>query len=248
MKEHLVRLNSVASSSVDEPTDLIELRSRAGRNQSIVNNSANTQRNDNASPTWLGSRVLIDREVKHGDTLNKIALQYSVPVSDLKRANTIVNDQEIYALPNIKIPVSRFFADRLEAENGSQVAPYRHHASKSAAPGTNDDRRPLLDTDDDEESDEMNRRAKVGALLQRTDANVAQVRGNLPSPGIETGAFHFVDASSPDSTMRNIWLLIFAVLFIFVFLPLMLTLLEEKSEMEAEQKHHHSPNTQPSSL
>jgi LysM repeat protein len=246
MKEHLVRLNSIASSSIDEPTDVIELRSR-GRNQGFGNSSGgNVQRNDNSSPTWLGSRVLIDREIKPGDTLNGLSLQYSVQVSDLKRANQIVNDQEIHALPHIKIPVSRFFADRLEAESGNQVEPYRHHVSKSAAQLTNDDRRPLLETDDDE-SDENNRRAKVGALLERTDANVAQVRENLPSTGIE-GGFHFVDASSPDTTMRNIWLLIFAVLFIFVFLPLMLTLLEEKSEIEAEQKHHHSPHIQPSSV
>ena len=218
MKDHLIRVNSVASSSVEESNDMIELRSR-GRPQGYTN----VQRSDDSSPTWLGSRVIIDRKIEPGDTLNKIALQYSVPVSfgwtcffsicinsyfqvpDLKRANNIVNDQEIHALPIVKIPVSRFFADRLEAEMNAnvQVEAFRHHhASKSAAPASSDDRRPLLE-EDDEDSDELNRRAKVGALLERTDANVAQVRGNLPSPGLEGGAFHFVDATSPDTTMRS---------------------------------------------
>uniref|UniRef100_A0A914ZEK0 LysM domain-containing protein n=1 Tax=Panagrolaimus superbus TaxID=310955 RepID=A0A914ZEK0_9BILA len=206
MKDHLIRVNSIASSSIDEPTDIIELRSR-GRNQGYGSSGGggNVQRYDeSSSPTWLGNRVLIERKIQPGDTLNKIALQYSVQISDLKRANTLlVNDQDIYALPVIKIPVSRLFADRIEAESRNQVEPYRHQTTAAIVPITNDDRRPLLDTDDDEDSDEHIRKAKVGALLQKTDANITQVRGNLPSPGIEGGAFHFVDATSPDTTMRS---------------------------------------------
>jgi LysM repeat protein len=257
MKDHLIRVNSVASSSIDEPTDVIELRSRGGgRGYGSGNNGGggNIQRyDDSPSPTWLGNRVLIDHKVQPGDTLNKIALKYSVQISDLKRANTLlVNDQDIYALPFIKIPVSRLFADRIEAERLNSINTTKSYASATAAatiPIIHDDRKPLLDTDeDDEESDEHIRRGKVGALLSKTDANITQVRGNLPSsPGIEGGgAFHFVDATSPDTTMRNIWLLIFAVIFIFVFMPLILTLLEEKSEAEAEIRHNQHHHTQTS--
>uniref|UniRef100_A0AC34FL61 LysM domain-containing protein n=1 Tax=Panagrolaimus sp. ES5 TaxID=591445 RepID=A0AC34FL61_9BILA len=231
MKDHLIRVNSIASSSIDEPTDVIELRSR-GRNQGFGSSSSggggggNVQRFDeSSSPTWLGNRVLIERKVQPGDTLNKLSLQYSVQISDLKRANTLlVNDQDIYALPVIKIPVSRLFADRIEAENRNQVETFRHHSTAATIPITNDDRRPLLDTDEDEDSDEHIRKAKVGALLQKTDANITQVRGNLPSPGIESGAFHFVDATSPDHTMRK------------------------KSEAEAEIRHNLHHHTSQSTI
>lgn len=75
MKERLIRINSVASSSEDN-TDNIELRARGGGRQT----SNYGQTRDNESPTWLGNRVLIDRQIMPGDTLNKIALQYSVQV------------------------------------------------------------------------------------------------------------------------------------------------------------------------
>uniref|UniRef100_A0AC34QY21 LysM domain-containing protein n=1 Tax=Panagrolaimus sp. JU765 TaxID=591449 RepID=A0AC34QY21_9BILA len=248
MKEHLIRVNSVPSSSADDVGESVELRAR-GRGQ-----IGTAFQRENDSPTWLGTRVLIDKPIKPGDTLNKISLQFSVSVADLKRANNLVNDQDVFALPSIKIPVSRFFADRLQDQ--PQVEPYRPSvigteiASKSGdrqpllafdqkIASKSGDRQPLLAFDEsDEDSDEAQRKAHVNALLERTDANVAQVRGNLPSPGIETGAFHFVDATSPDTTMRNIWLLIVTVVLIFVVIPLLLTLLEEKSEAEAAAAYH----------
>uniref|UniRef100_A0AC34QYB4 LysM domain-containing protein n=1 Tax=Panagrolaimus sp. JU765 TaxID=591449 RepID=A0AC34QYB4_9BILA len=231
MKEHLIRVNSVPSSSADDVGESVELRAR-GRGQ-----IGTAFQRENDSPTWLGTRVLIDKPIKPGDTLNKISLQFSVSVADLKRANNLVNDQDVFALPSIKIPVSRFFADRLQDQ--PQVEPYRPSVIGTEIASKSGDRQPLLAFDQsDEDSDEAQRKAHVNALLERTDANVAQVRGNLPSPGIETGAFHFVDATSPDTTMRNIWLLIVTVVLIFVVIPLLLTLLEEKSEAEAAAAYH----------
>lgn len=119
----------------------------------------------------------------------------------MKRANNLVSDQDVFALPSIKIPVSRFFADRL-LEN-PQLEPYRPpHISSNGATETTDDRKPLLAFDESENSDDEHK-ARVDALLERTDANMAQVRENLPSPIIEGGGFHFVDATSPDTTIRS---------------------------------------------
>uniref|UniRef100_A0AC34QY19 LysM domain-containing protein n=1 Tax=Panagrolaimus sp. JU765 TaxID=591449 RepID=A0AC34QY19_9BILA len=234
MKEHLIRVNSVPSSSADDVGESVELRAR-GRGQ-----IGTAFQRENDSPTWLGTRVLIDKPIKPGDTLNKISLQFSVSVADLKRANNLVNDQDVFALPSIKIPVEPYRPSVIGTEIASKsgdrqplLAFDQKIASKSG------DRQPLLAFDEsDEDSDEAQRKAHVNALLERTDANVAQVRGNLPSPGIETGAFHFVDATSPDTTMRNIWLLIVTVVLIFVVIPLLLTLLEEKSEAEAAAAYH----------
>uniref|UniRef100_A0A7E4VFZ0 LysM domain-containing protein n=1 Tax=Panagrellus redivivus TaxID=6233 RepID=A0A7E4VFZ0_PANRE len=265
MKEHLVRVNSVASSSddVNNGAESVELRARGGRSTGFNISGGNSiTRSDDPAPAWLNGRVLVDRRVKPGDTLNKIALQYSVQVADIKRANNLVSETAIFALPAIKVPVSRFFVERIRAgeaspqeledhfidpatsyvfaNDGSAIAP--GHASGDFMPtGKDSDRTPLLAAIDDEDSDETARRARVEAILERTDATVAQVRDQLrETPGLENGAFHFVDATSPDNTMRNIWLLIAAVIFIFVVVPLLLTLLEEKSEAEAELRHHHS--------
>ncbi|XP_061753507.1 lysM and putative peptidoglycan-binding domain-containing protein 3 [Nerophis ophidion] len=52
--------------------------------------------------------VYLSRDVKEGDTLNSIALQYHCSVADLKRANNLVTEQDFFALRSVKIPVRRF--------------------------------------------------------------------------------------------------------------------------------------------
>jgi hypothetical protein len=107
-------------------------------------------------------------------------------------------------------------------------------------------------------------------LFEKADATVAAVRENLPSPSLEGGAFHFVDATAPDNTQRGIWLLVMLVVFMFVVIPLLLTLvsrfigqgmiistldydilqLEEKSEAEEALHHraHHATDVSSSSV
>ncbi|KHJ94508.1 LysM domain protein [Oesophagostomum dentatum] len=77
----------------------IAMRSRVARTSSDLD-----RRKDNQS---YKDTVIIERKVKAGDTLNKIAIQYSVNVSDIKRVNNLVNDQDFVALTVVKIPVSR---------------------------------------------------------------------------------------------------------------------------------------------
>lgn len=54
--------------------------------------------------------------------------------------------------------------------------------------------RPLLGSGDSSDK-------SVEELFEKTDASIAQVRSNLLSDATD-GAFHFVDASSPDTTFR----------------------------------------------
>lgn len=127
----------------------------------------------------------------------------------MKRANNLVADQDLFALPSIRIPVSRLQKDILDAHMAidDQVAPHRTTmlAAQTLTPGAaavgTSDRTPLLYDEDGDSVDEA--KDAIEELLVKTDATVAQVRGNLPSPGLEGGAFHFVDATSPDNASKG---------------------------------------------
>ncbi|XP_034392023.1 lysM and putative peptidoglycan-binding domain-containing protein 4 [Cyclopterus lumpus] len=50
---------------------------------------------------------LLEREVLDGDNLNKLALQYGCKVADIKRVNNLMQEQDLFALKSIKIPVQK---------------------------------------------------------------------------------------------------------------------------------------------
>ncbi|XP_041042439.1 lysM and putative peptidoglycan-binding domain-containing protein 3 isoform X2 [Carcharodon carcharias] len=55
----------------------------------------------------LDDIVYLVREIKEGDTLNALALQYCCTVADIKRVNNLINDQDFFALRSVKIPVKK---------------------------------------------------------------------------------------------------------------------------------------------
>lgn len=68
---------------------------------------------------------LVDRPIKTGETLRSISLKYRVPLSELKRVNNIIQDNEIFALNTLKIPVkaNSVLAEMLnEEQRQDQVA------------------------------------------------------------------------------------------------------------------------------
>uniref|UniRef100_A0A8C5UKS5 LysM and putative peptidoglycan-binding domain-containing protein 3 n=1 Tax=Malurus cyaneus samueli TaxID=2593467 RepID=A0A8C5UKS5_9PASS len=56
----------------------------------------------------LDDIVLLTKDIREGDTLNAIALQFCCSVADIKRVNNLINDQDFFALRSIKIPVKKF--------------------------------------------------------------------------------------------------------------------------------------------
>uniref|UniRef100_A0A7M4E351 LysM and putative peptidoglycan-binding domain-containing protein 3 n=1 Tax=Crocodylus porosus TaxID=8502 RepID=A0A7M4E351_CROPO len=52
--------------------------------------------------------VLLTRDIREGETLNAIALQYCCSVADIKRVNNLITDQDFFALRSIRIPVKKF--------------------------------------------------------------------------------------------------------------------------------------------
>ncbi|XP_006005116.1 lysM and putative peptidoglycan-binding domain-containing protein 3 [Latimeria chalumnae] len=83
--------------SPEEDADRYELRPR-GREK--VRRSVSRDRLDDI--------VYITREIQEGDTLAGISLQYCCSVADIKRVNSLINDQDFFALRSVKIPVKKF--------------------------------------------------------------------------------------------------------------------------------------------
>ncbi|KAM7396681.1 hypothetical protein PAMP_019705 [Pampus punctatissimus] len=84
------RPNESAASSDDEELNVMEMRPRFSQEQ-----------------VGLRNVQLLEREVLGGDSLNKLALQYGCKVADIKRVNNLIQEQDLFALKSIKIPVQK---------------------------------------------------------------------------------------------------------------------------------------------
>lgn len=260
--------------------------SSSGSNASVHESIELRSRNKNSHATavdpwrqesqWNGRLQLMEHIVKNGETLMQISLLYSVPVSEIKRVNGILADQEIHGLPIIRVPVTRSYLLRrqqleMESSNNDQPsldAQLGDEHNSTMAGTSNLDRRtigvgsstfsqqgkysdevPLLNDQELRSStDSLNSggartRQAIEGILDEADRTVAAVRQNLPSPGLEGGAFHFVDAGAPDNS-SNIWLIVVILVIIFVLLPLGLTFLEETGELEEHHQQQHQEDGQ----
>uniref|UniRef100_A0A915PTE5 LysM domain-containing protein n=1 Tax=Setaria digitata TaxID=48799 RepID=A0A915PTE5_9BILA len=191
-------------------TEAVELRARnANRNNGESRNRWDKARNID--------KVIVEKKLKPGDNLNKIAIQYSVSLSDLKRVNNIVSEQDIYALPFIKIPVSKLRKE-LDLEHEKNLLGDGSFGEPTAEEMA--DNRPLLSSNDLSDK-------SVEELFEKTDAYIAQVRDNLSAENTND-TIHFVDASSPESTSKGLWFIVVFVIFMFITVPLLLTFVEEE--------------------
>ncbi|XP_022047022.1 lysM and putative peptidoglycan-binding domain-containing protein 4 [Acanthochromis polyacanthus] len=94
------RPNEYSVSSDDEELSVMEMRPRTSQDQ---------------TQDRLRNVQLLERELVDGDNLNKLALQYGCKVADIKRVNNLMQEQDLFALKSIKIPVQKhsFLADTL---------------------------------------------------------------------------------------------------------------------------------------
>ncbi|CAI2319574.1 unnamed protein product [Caenorhabditis sp. 36 PRJEB53466] len=187
------------------------------RSRAVRTSSSEGFQND--APTYKDI-VIIERQVKNGDTLNKLAIKYQVNVAEIKRVNNMVSEQDFLAFSKVKIPVSR-----MRMALGVQTV------SSHDEDENEDD--VLIDIDDRSALLRENRESRdpsVEDIFHKTDNNIAQVRDALPEDGPATGGFHFVTARAPTSPNISVWMVILGVLLIFGVLPLVLTFYEEHEE------------------
>nr|XP_046207433.1 lysM and putative peptidoglycan-binding domain-containing protein 4-like [Oncorhynchus gorbuscha]XP_046207440.1 lysM and putative peptidoglycan-binding domain-containing protein 4-like [Oncorhynchus gorbuscha]XP_046207449.1 lysM and putative peptidoglycan-binding domain-containing protein 4-like [Oncorhynchus gorbuscha]XP_046207460.1 lysM and putative peptidoglycan-binding domain-containing protein 4-like [Oncorhynchus gorbuscha] len=108
--------NDSAGSSEEEEFNVMELRPRGWQE---------------LEQDRCGSLMLLERDVLVGDNLNKLALQYGCKVADIKRVNNLIQEQDIFALKSIKIPVKKH---SLLTEANTELKVPDPGASNSATP------------------------------------------------------------------------------------------------------------------
>ncbi|XP_069654642.1 lysM and putative peptidoglycan-binding domain-containing protein 4 isoform X4 [Haliaeetus albicilla] len=108
---------SDSEESSEEELNVTELRPR-GKEQQRCSTSRDR----------VGDVVLLEREITEDDNLNKLALQYGCKVADIKRVNNFIQDQDLYALKSIKIPVK---THGLLTEKGRELRPLSTVASQT---------------------------------------------------------------------------------------------------------------------
>ncbi|WAR00903.1 LYSM4-like protein [Mya arenaria] len=66
-----------------------------------------------------GGPLFVERNLAEDDTLQSLSLQYGCPISELKRINNLIQDQDFFALTRIKIPVKKhsFLIDRIKDDD-----------------------------------------------------------------------------------------------------------------------------------
>lgn len=103
------RPNESTSSSDDEELIVMEMRPRVSLQE----------------PDSLRNIQLLEREVLDGDNLNKLALQYGCKVTDIKRVNNLMQEQDLFALKTIKIPVQKHsFLTELHTSHPQEEMPH----------------------------------------------------------------------------------------------------------------------------
>ncbi|XP_051513036.1 lysM and putative peptidoglycan-binding domain-containing protein 4-like [Myxocyprinus asiaticus] len=88
------RQEELDMSSKDEELNVMELRPRSSESSSLERER-------------VGEMLLLERNISHEDNLNKLALQHGCKVTDIKRENNLFQEQDMYALKSIKIPVKK---------------------------------------------------------------------------------------------------------------------------------------------
>nr|XP_033793443.1 lysM and putative peptidoglycan-binding domain-containing protein 3 [Geotrypetes seraphini]XP_033793448.1 lysM and putative peptidoglycan-binding domain-containing protein 3 [Geotrypetes seraphini]XP_033793455.1 lysM and putative peptidoglycan-binding domain-containing protein 3 [Geotrypetes seraphini] len=135
--------------AVEEDTDAFELRPRG---KEKVRKSISRER--------LDEIVLLTRDIKEGDTLNTIALQYCCSVADIKRVNSLINDWDFFALRSVKIPVKKFsvWTETQLSPNGKAAsqATSAFHESTAA-------------------QETLSSNESVGSFLQELDKDIEQI-------------------------------------------------------------------------
>ncbi|XP_052007834.1 lysM and putative peptidoglycan-binding domain-containing protein 4-like [Xyrauchen texanus] len=111
-------------SSEDEELNVMELWPRS--RESSSQESQERER--------VGGMLLLERDISHEDNLNKLALQYGCKVADIKRVNNLFQEQDMYALKSIKIPVKKH---GLLTEANSELRNPQQKPSSDAVPPTN---------------------------------------------------------------------------------------------------------------
>ncbi|CAH1797965.1 unnamed protein product [Owenia fusiformis] len=134
--------------------------------------------------------VFLERNVNEGDTIQSIALQYGCPVSELKRLNNLIQDQDFFAKKVIKVPIKRhgLLTELIEKENKeNKNSKIRLNPNSGAVGGE-----PFVSVEDDYADQSDNSDSEGRGLLVRT----LSIRDSLGTQSRE--AHDFLKAMDKD--------------------------------------------------
>jgi murein DD-endopeptidase MepM/ murein hydrolase activator NlpD len=86
---------------------------------------------------------LIHEPVQEGDTLQRVALRYGVPDSEIRRANNLYTDQDFFALKTVKIPIKEhsLLTETMELEKRRKIATSGTGGSENQSESNSDETR-----------------------------------------------------------------------------------------------------------
>eukprot|EP00039_Didymoeca_costata_P020166 m.340299 g.340299 ORF g.340299 m.340299 type:complete len:260 (-) comp19228_c0_seq1:35-814(-) len=153
-----------------------ELKRTLKRRQPKVNNSDDEQSGDErkrTSPEGDDDSAYVIHILEPHHTLAGIALQYSVPVEKLMRANNFFTRDDLHSRTEIKIPVNRYGAIYHELNMNKDVPPPKElhtngvvtHTTARARPATEEDLQPAHWSD----SAPMTQENDTAAFLENLD-------------------------------------------------------------------------------
>ncbi|XP_076465664.1 lysM and putative peptidoglycan-binding domain-containing protein 3-like [Babylonia areolata] len=93
--------DNVVDDDIDENVEFEMPSIRARRGQNEGGGSSSIQQAEEEEDLFY------EKEIAEGETLQNLSLKYSCPVSELKRVNNLIKDQDFFALRKLKIPMRR---------------------------------------------------------------------------------------------------------------------------------------------
>lgn len=122
----------------DEEIDVFELPEIRSRK---FQGTSSTRRTD--STGGFSEPAYVQHQVINGDTIQSLSIKYACPISELKRVNHLIRDQDLFGLKHIKVPVKKYgiisetceqnnlSADATQSASSQKNCTDRHNESRS---------------------------------------------------------------------------------------------------------------------
>ncbi|KAL8601232.1 hypothetical protein ACOMHN_003038 [Nucella lapillus] len=121
--------------------EMPEIRSRRGQNGAVASNVSADDHEE---------ELFFEKEINDGETLQSLSLKYVCPMSELKRVNHLMQDQDFFALRVLKIPMRHhgYLAEMVKQEASAAAARHKpDRAPPPREPVTSDSEAPCSDVD-----------------------------------------------------------------------------------------------------
>lgn len=126
--------------------------------------------------------VFYEKKIVEGETLQSLSLKYACPVSELKRVNNLIKDQDFFALTKLKIPMHRHgYLSEIRRQEEAEAAKQKSHTAHNGAAA--------LPSDSDIPSDAVCSDVDVSDPETHHSVRTVSICDHLSKQGRETSRF-----------------------------------------------------------